>query len=333
MVSFIQPSGIELFYQYQPPSVATGFYVADAADNRVRRLDGLTGIASTIVGPGTPGQLGDGGPATLAWLLNPAAIRLYNNALYTADAGNNRIRRVDLSTGIISTVAGDGSAAFGGNGGPATAAQIWSPGHIVFDASGNMYITDRGNFRVRMVDTNGIISTFAGNGTNGVGPDNVAPTLSWFGDVNGAAWNPVTFGLVIADGSNRIRQVLPFTATTTTLTASPNPALPGDPIALTATISPAGATGTVGFSYGSGSVFGTATLTNGVATLSWTPSFNGSIPLKAIYNGLFGRHKRQLQPIIRAELQRSLNGWSVRGIRQSEVFVRRSPACVRRMRL
>ena len=284
-VSFNQPSGIELFYQTVPPNeVATGIYVADGVDNLVRRLDGITGVASTIVGPGTPGQLGDGGPATAASLMNPAGIRLYNNALYIADSGNNRIRMLDLNTGLISTVAGDGTPAFGGDGGPATAAQIWSPGHITFDALGNMYFTDRGNLRIRMVDTNGIITTFAGNGTNGVGPDNVAPTLSWFGGVNGVAWNALTLGPEIADGSNRIRQVLPFTPSTTSLTASQNPALPGDALTLTVSVAPAAATGHVTF-YNGSAVIGTTTLTNAAATFSWAPPGVGTYPLKASYAG------------------------------------------------
>src|SRR5205085_6022990 len=160
-----------------------------------------------------------------------------------------------------------------------------SPSHITFDTAGNMYFTDRGNMRIRKVDTNGVTTTFAGNGTTGTGPDNVPPSATWFGGVNGVAWNQAAYGLAIADGSNKIRQALPFTATATTLTASPASALPGDAITLTATVSPTAATGTVGFAYASGSVFGTAAVNNGIATFLWTPTSNGSPSIKAIYNG------------------------------------------------
>src|SRR5262249_24023784 len=154
-------------------------------------------------GPGTAGQLGDGGPATSA-SLNASAGLAYNNgaALYIADSGNNRIRSLDLNTGIITTVVGNGIAGFSGDGGAATSAQISSPGHVAFDTNGNMFITDRGNFRVRKVETTGIITTFAGNGDNSFGVDNVPPTQTSFTGLNGVAWNPVANALVIADGSN-----------------------------------------------------------------------------------------------------------------------------------
>ncbi len=135
----------------------------DYANNRIRKISTL-GIITTIAGNGSSGFSGDGGPATAARLYQPSYVIVHNGSLYIADYFNQRIRKVNPS-GIISTIAGNGSGGFGGDGGAATAASLYYPTSIAFDRAGNMYIVDEANDRVRMVSTSGIIRTFAGGGS------------------------------------------------------------------------------------------------------------------------------------------------------------------------
>jgi len=144
-------------------------YIADAINNLIRIVN-TSGTINTFAGNGygagvfSGGYSGDGGPATAAELYSPQDIALdASGNIYIADAGNNLIRMVNTS-GIISTFAGNynESGGYSGDGGPATAAQISSPYGIAADASGNIYIADTYNSLVRIVNTSGIISTFAG---------------------------------------------------------------------------------------------------------------------------------------------------------------------------
>jgi streptogramin lyase len=138
----------------------------------VRRID-AEGNVVTVVGNGTAGYSGDGGPALAASLSKPHEIRFDEEGrLYIADMANHVIRKVDLETGIISTVAGAGSAGFSGDGGPATSAQLKQPHSIQFGPDGRLFICDIGNNRIRVIDMKtGVISTFAGNGERGPTPD------------------------------------------------------------------------------------------------------------------------------------------------------------------
>jgi len=152
---------------------AGNMYIADYGNSRIRKVNTL-GIISTIAGNGNSAYSGDGGQATAAELNGPIALTLdATGNLYIADMYNHRIRMVNTS-GIISTVAGNGTGAFSGDGGPATAAEIFMPNGVVVDAFGNLYIGDTQNARVRMVNTVGIISTFAGNGTSYSGDGGLA---------------------------------------------------------------------------------------------------------------------------------------------------------------
>lgn len=144
---------------------AGNIYIPDYGNHRIRKVS-TDGTISTIVGNGTAAFAGDGGAATAASLWGPRGVALDTSGnLYIADENNFRIRKVTPS-GIISTVAGNGSYGFAGDGGQATAARLASPASIAIDRSGNMYIADMGNNRVRKVTTSGIISTIAGNGTS-----------------------------------------------------------------------------------------------------------------------------------------------------------------------
>jgi sugar lactone lactonase YvrE len=127
-------------------------YIVDTENQRIRRVDFAADIIETIAGNGTAGFSGDGGPATEASLAWPRDVALGpDGRLYIADTDNHRVRVVDLSTGVITTVVGDGVARFGGDGGPPAAASLQRPWGITFDGAGNLYIADTKNNRVRMV--------------------------------------------------------------------------------------------------------------------------------------------------------------------------------------
>jgi sugar lactone lactonase YvrE len=108
--------------------------------------------------------------------------------LYIPDFANHRVRRVDAATGVISTIAGTGTAGFSGDGGPATAARLNGPVSVVVDGSGNLYITDANNFRIRRVNlATGVISTIAGNGSNSTSGDGGAATAAALNEARGIA--------------------------------------------------------------------------------------------------------------------------------------------------
>ena len=141
-------------------------YIADNWSCRVRKIS-QTGIISTVAGNGTSGFAGDGGAAISAQLQQPQSVAVDNSGnLYIVTNGDSRIRKVNTS-GIITTIAGVGTYGYSGDGGPATAAAIsWCTG-IAVDVSGNIYIADGGNQRIRKISAAGIITTIAGSGVQG----------------------------------------------------------------------------------------------------------------------------------------------------------------------
>lgn len=144
-------------------------YVASVALSRVFKLNLGSNTISTLAGDGFNGFLGDGGQATGARLNGPISLVVDKlNRLYIADQLNHRIRRINLSSGIIETIAGTGAPAYNGDNIPATSANIGTPGGLACDLNNNIYFVDRGNFRVRKIDiTSGQITTIAGNGISG----------------------------------------------------------------------------------------------------------------------------------------------------------------------
>ena len=157
-------------------------YIADLDNYRVRMVN-TAGMISTIAGNGTGGYTGDGGPATAAELSEPWGLAFdAHGYLYISDFGQDVIRMLNTA-GIISTVAGGGGSSYTGDGGPATAAGLFAPQGIVFDATGNLYISDN-NQAIRVVNTAGIINTIAGNGTGGYSGDGGPATAA---EINGPA--------------------------------------------------------------------------------------------------------------------------------------------------
>jgi type IX secretion system substrate protein/NHL repeat-containing protein len=155
-----------------------GNYYYTEFNSRIRKIS-TVGIISTIAGNGISGSSGDGGPATAAQLNNPSYINIDTSGnLYISDVYNNKIRKINMNTGIITTVVGNGIGTYGGDGAQATAASLYSPSGTAFDDSGNLYIADFANYRVRKVNTLGIISTIAGNGIMGWGPNGIPATAT-----------------------------------------------------------------------------------------------------------------------------------------------------------
>lgn len=141
-------------------------YVADFFNHCVRKIT-TAGIITSVAGNSNAGFYGDGGPATAAQLDGPSAIAFdAANNLYIADQNNNRIRMVN-SSGYINTVVGNGNTTYGPDGSAATSVGLNAPTGVVVDGSGNIYISDSYNYAVRKVNTSGIITTFAGTGSQG----------------------------------------------------------------------------------------------------------------------------------------------------------------------
>ena len=149
---------------------AENLYIADRYHNRIRKVTASTGIISTLAGNGTAGYTGDGSVSTSAGVSvnTPWGVALDGAGnLYIADTGNNVVREIVAATGIIRTVAGTGAPGSSGDTGPATAATLNQPQGVSVDASGNLDIADTFNHRIRKVNSAGVITTIAGNGTPG----------------------------------------------------------------------------------------------------------------------------------------------------------------------
>lgn len=150
-----------------------GLYVCEIAGHVIRRIDLDDGTIRTVVGTGESGNDGDGGPALQARIDQPYEVRFDGDGdLYFVDMTQNVVRRVDAQTQVITTIAGNGTAGFSGDGGPAVEARLKQPHSICLDDGGHLYICDIGNHRIRIVDlATGLIDTFAGTGERGRTPD------------------------------------------------------------------------------------------------------------------------------------------------------------------
>jgi sugar lactone lactonase YvrE len=189
---------------------AGNLYIADTANERVLKID-VNGTNTVIAGNGIAGYSGDGGPATDAKLANPKGLAMdVSGNLFIADFDNRLIRKIDTN-GIITTVAGNMSPGFRGDGGPAVLAHLFAPIGVAVDAAGNLYIAEGSTFEaegsIRRVDTNGTITTVAGNGPPDYNTANGSPA-------NLARFNPAGIAIDFAGNivfsdvdSNRVLKV------------------------------------------------------------------------------------------------------------------------------
>ena len=197
---------------YIPRNSAFGkdgnYYVADQGNHMIRKID-TNGVITTVAGNGTEGFDGDGGPATEAKINNPRGVTVDSKGnLYISDTANNRIRKVDTS-GNISTLAGNGNAAYSGDGAASTSSEINFPYQITVDASDNIYFADKSNHVIRKIDVNGNISTVAGNNEGGYSGDGGQATNAQLAGPLGVAFD-ADGNLYIGDSGNHvIRKVDP----------------------------------------------------------------------------------------------------------------------------
>ena len=277
-------------------NAAGDLFISDANANVIREVN-TSGIISTVVGTGAAGYTGDGGQAASAELNYPFGMAFNSSGdLFIADYGNNVVREVNTA-GVISTVAGNGSYGYSGDGGPATSAELNNDAWIVFDAFGDMFIDDNSNIVVREVSPSGIITTAVGSGSFGYagngGPAIASELYQPFGIALDSSGN-----LFIGDSLNNvIREVAaaPLLTYTVTLPPSTLPAavsLIVNAGAQTTTYQADVATslgdpvtgGTVSF-YDGTTLLGVAPVVNGVALFNDSALSPGQHNLSAVFSG------------------------------------------------
>jgi sugar lactone lactonase YvrE len=184
------------------------YYIADDVNCRIRKVTASTGIMTTIAGTGSCSSSGDGGAATSAALTYPYGVAVDLSAnVYIGDTSGHRVRKVTVSTGIITTIAGTGSNGYTGDG-TATSVKLSYPWGLATDAAGNVYFGDPGNNRVRKITvSSGVLITIAGTGTGSYSGDGDTATSATLSSPKGVAFD-ASGNLYIADsGNNCIRKL------------------------------------------------------------------------------------------------------------------------------
>lgn len=237
--------GLPTSYSMAPSGVAligAGHVLISDESNNLVWLANLTGSTvhvfgqtiaagrmASVAGNGTRGSAGDGGSATQAQLYFPSGLAVNRaGTLFIADAGNNRIRAVLAASGVISTVAGSGAAGFGGDGGPATRAELYFPAGVTLDGVGHLFIADTGNNRIREVVATGVITTVVGSGIPGFGGDGGPATQAELHFPYGAAIDAAGHFFIADTGNNRIRTVQTTTGIISTVAGTGIPSFGGD---------------------------------------------------------------------------------------------------------
>jgi cysteine-rich repeat protein len=200
-------TSVSIPYPYAVAADSAGsLYISDVDSSSILRVD-PSGVLTTVVGIAGGGFGGDGGDARQALLSAPWGISIDPAGnLLIADSANDRIRRVDTN-GIITTIAGNGTRGFGGDGGLATSAALNIPYAVAGDSDGNVYIADSSNHRVRKVDANGIITTFAGTGVDATSGDGGPAISAGLQDPTGIAVDAQGRVYIVDLDSNRVRRV------------------------------------------------------------------------------------------------------------------------------
>ena len=205
-------------------------YIADTFNHAIRRIT-PDGTITTFAGTGVAGYGGDNGPATSAMLTWPhdVSVDQVTGKVYIADGLNVAIRVVDLSSGIITRLAGTGVAGFSGDGGPATQAMLNVPQRIAIGPRGGVYVADSLNNRIRKISVNGVINTIAGTGVAGFSGDGGDALLAQIKGPKGIVVNPYASVVYFSDSeNNRVRQIDMRTGVITTIAGKARKGFTGD---------------------------------------------------------------------------------------------------------
>ncbi|HLK62639.1 MAG TPA: discoidin domain-containing protein [Bryobacteraceae bacterium] len=208
---------------------AGNVYISDAGNHRVRKVT-PGGMISAFAGTGVQGYSGDGGQAASAQLNRPIGLVIdANNYLYISDSSSQNIRRVNLNSGVISTYAGNGTAAFSGDGGQAISASLMFPLGLAADGAGNLYIADAGNNAIRKVTPTGIITTIAGSGVQaGFSGDGGPAARALLNVASGVGVDGAGNVFIGDSGNNRVRRIDAATGIISTIAGSANNGYSGD---------------------------------------------------------------------------------------------------------
>lgn len=251
-------------------------FIADSYNNVVRRV-AANGIITTVAGTGAAGYSGDGGPAARAQLNRPESLAVdASGTLYIADTFNSVVRKVGQD-GTIITVAGNGTKGFSGDGGPAASASLNMPTGVAVDAAGDLFISDFGNQRVRLVGTSGTITTYAGTGVASGGGDEGPAASAGLNCTFGIAVD-ASGNLYIADSGNfKVRMVegASYSLPTSAITSPGNgTAVSSQAVSITGTASAANGVAFVEVSTDGGETWSQAAGTTNWS-YSWTPKAGG----------------------------------------------------------